>query len=147
MARRSAKQKAATRKLVASNRRRRTTRRKAPKRRRRSSPKRSTRRRRTRAKKTNKRKRSSPSMVRKIPIIGSPIVKKAAAGIGIATIGVTILSLVAPQIAANPIVRPALAFLGGGIPGVVASIFLQGGAQLGNLFGGGQGGGGGGGAA
>lgn len=141
MARRSAKQRAATRKLVAFNRAKakKKSSRKAPKRRRQSSPKRPSKRRRKAAKKTNKPKRSSKPMVRglgKIPIIGSPIVKKAAAGIGIATIGVTLLSLVAPTIAQNPIVRPALAFLGGGVPGVVASIFLQGGAQLGNLFGG-----------
>lgn len=79
----------------------------------------------------------------KIPVLSNPSIRKAATGIGIATIGVTILALVAPQIAANPIVRPALAFLGGGIPGVIASIFLQGGQSLGGLFGGGGGGGGG----
>jgi len=152
MARRTAKQRAATRKLVAFNRRRKSRpKRKAPKRRRRASPKRQPQRRRKAAKKkkANKRKAPKKDMVfgKKIPIIGSPVVRKAATGIGIATIGVTILSLVAPGIAANPIVRPALAFLGGGVPGVVASIFLQGGASLGNLFGGGGNGGGGGGGA
>jgi len=49
-----------------------------------------------------------------IPIINNPTFKKAALGVGTATLGVTVLSLVAPTIAANPIVRPILALAGGG---------------------------------
>jgi len=149
----SAKQKAAARrnirKAIAANRRRSKPKRKAPKRRRRASPKRPSKRRRKAAKKTIKRKKSSGGMVfgKKIPILGSPVIKKAATGIGIATIGVTIISLLAPQIAANPIIRPALAFIGGGVPGVIAQVFLSGGASLGSLFGGGGSSGGGGGGA
>jgi len=105
--------------------------------------------------KTNKRrspakrmaKRRAPSKSRslgsKIPLINNPTFKKAATGIGIATLGVAVLGLVAPQIAANPVVKPALAFLGGGIPGVAAQIFTQGGISgLGNILGGNGNGGG-----
>lgn len=155
MARRTAAQRRATRKLVALNRRRKRGKvksRRSPTRRRktrrRTTKRRTSKRKRrapTRRRKSNKKRSSSDSMVfgKKIPIISNPAVRKAATGIGIATIGVTLLALVAPQIAANPIVRPALAFIGGGIPGVIASVFLQGGAQLGGLLGGGGGGGGG----
>lgn len=76
----------------------------------------------------------------KIPLINNPTFRKAATGIGIATLGVAVLGLVAPQIAQNPIVRPALALLGGGIPGVAAQIFTQGGlGSLGGLSGNGGG--------
>jgi len=65
------------------------------------------------------------------------VVKKAAAGVGLATIAVTIVQAVAPQ--AVPLVRPIAAFVGGGIPGIAADLLLSGGAGiLGNFFGGGQ---------
>jgi len=81
-----------------------------------------------------KKKRSSGSRSKfQIP----SIVKKAAAGIGLATIAVTIVSQVAPQ--AAPIVRPIAAFIGGGLPGTVADLLLSGGAGfLGSIFGGGS---------
>lgn len=63
------------------------------------------------------------------------IVKKAAAGVGLATIAAVVVSQVAPQ--AAPIVRPIAAFAGGGVVGVFADILLSGGGLLGNLFGGG----------
>jgi len=98
--------------------------------------------------KTNKPKRRSSSVAKKrksggkrsitskIPLINNPTFKKVAAGVGTATIGVAILNLVAPQFANNAIVRPALAFLGGGIPGVIGQIVSQGGVQaLGGIFG------------
>lgn len=76
----------------------------------------------------------------KIPLINNPTFKKAATGIGIATLGVAAISVIAPQIAQNPIVKPALAFLGGGIPGVAAQLFVGGGlGSLSGIFGGGNG--------
>jgi len=63
------------------------------------------------------------------------IAKKAAAGIGLATIASVIVSNFAPQ--AAPIVRPVAAFAGGGITGVIADMLLSGGGILGGLFGGG----------
>jgi len=62
------------------------------------------------------------------------VVKKAAAGIGLATIATVIVNQFAPQ--AAPIVRPIAAFAGGGVVGVISDIFLSGGGILGNLFGG-----------
>lgn len=123
---RSAKQRAATRKLVALNRR------KAKPKRRRSTPikrriKRA-RRRVSKAIKTIKRRRGSKSMV-KLPAI-PPVVKKVATGIGLASIGVTILTVVAPSVAQNQIVKPALAFLGGGIPAAIVQFLLQGGTSF-----------------
>jgi len=59
------------------------------------------------------------------------IVKKAAAGIGLATIATVIVNQFAPQ--AAPIVRPIAAFAGGGVVGVISDIFLSGG--LGNILG------------
>jgi len=98
---------------------------------------------RRKAQSTNTRKKRRNTVAKKR---GSPrkskfgipsIVKKAAAGIGLATIAVTIVSQVAPQ--AAPIVRPIAAFIGGGLPGVVSDLILSGGAGfLGNIFGGGQ---------
>jgi len=63
------------------------------------------------------------------------VVKKAAAGIGLATIATVVVSQVAPQ--AAPIVRPIAAFIGGGITGTIADLILSGGAGfLGQIFGG-----------
>lgn len=84
------------------------------------------------------RKSGAKGILSKIPLIKNPTFQKAAIGIGTATLGVAVLSLVAPSIAANPIVRPVLALAGGGIPGVIAQIFTGGG--LGNILGGGGGG-------
>jgi len=79
-----------------------------------------------------------------IPIINNPTFKKAAAGVGTATIGAAVLSLVAPSLAQNPIVKPVLALAGGDIIGLAAQVFSQGGLGslgLGNGNGNGNGGG------
>jgi len=124
---RSAKQRANTKKLVALNRKR-----AKPKRRKSSKPKRTTShkttKRRSSHKKTNKKRGGSKSMV-KIPKL-PPVVMKVAAGIGLASIGVTVLSFVAPSIANNQIVKPALAFVGGGLPAALVQFLLGGGTQL-----------------
>jgi len=110
-----------------------------PKRRRstrkRSAPRRKTRRRST--KRTKSKKRSKKSMVGKIPFINNPTFKKIAVGLGTATLGITILGFVAPQIANNPIVRPALAFLAGGPIAAGVQFLTQGGLPSGGGGGGG----------
>lgn len=84
------------------------------------------------------------SFASKIPVINNPTFKKAALGVGTAALGVAVISIVAPQIASNPVVKPVLAFVGGGIPGVVAQVITQGGISgLTNILGGGNGNGGG----
>jgi len=143
---RSAKQKAATRKLVALNKRKRKApKRKAAKRRttRRAAPK--------RRRKSNKVTKRKPSVAKKkglldnIPLIRSPMFKKAATGVGTAALGGAILSLVVPQLAAQPLIKPVLALAGGGAIGAIAQVLTQGGLGglgLGSL-GGGNGNGGG----
>lgn len=81
--------------------------------------------------------RKSKNILGKIPLINNPTFKKAATGIGVATLGVAVLGLVLPQIANQPLVRPILALAGGGVPGVVAQFLVQGGS---NLFSRGEGG-------
>jgi len=114
----------------------------------RKAPRRTVKRRKTR--KTNKPRKRSRSVVKrrapsrrksgfgsKIPLINNPIFRKAATGIGIATLGAAAIAIVAPSVAANPIVKPALAVLGGGLPGLAAQVFTQGGlGGLSNIFGG-----------
>jgi len=142
--RRSAKQQAATRKLVALNKRRRSTK---PKTRRTASKRR-------KSSKTNKPRKPSKSMAKrrgssgkksgflgKVPLINNPTFKKAAAGVGTATIGAAVLSIIAPGLAANPIVKPVLALAGGDIVGLAAQVLSGGG--LSQLTGGGNGGNGG----
>ena len=90
-----------------------------------------------------RRRRAAPKkkgILSNIPLINNPTFRKAALGVGTATLGITVLSLIAPSIASNPIVRPVLALAGGGVPGVIAQVLSQGG--LGALTGGGSGGGG-----
>jgi len=109
----------------------------------------------TRRSKTNKPRKRSRSMAKrraprrsssigsKIPFVNNPTVKKVATGIGLATIGTAVIGIVAPSIAANPIIKPALAFLGGGIPGVIGQVVVQGGiGGLSNILGGNGNGGG-----
>ena len=75
-------------------------------------------------------RRSAPkkrSALSKIPLVNNPLIRKVATGIGLATIGVTAISIIAPSLAQNPIVKPALAFLGGGIPGVIGQVVVSGG--------------------
>jgi len=85
---------------------------------------------------------SKRSFISKIPLVNNPTVRKVATGIGLATIGATAIAIVSPQIAANPIVKPALALIGGGLPGLIGQVVTQGGlGSLGNIFGGGTTGG------
>ena len=119
---------------------------------RRKAPKRRTTKRRAAPRKTIKRKSSRKRVAKRraapkkkgilgnIPLINNPTFRKAALGVGTATLGITVLSLIAHSIASNPIVRPVLALAGGGVPGVIAQVLSQGG--LGALTGGGSGGGG-----
>ena len=118
--------------LVKTPRRKRLRRRAAPRKtiKRRSSPKRVAKRRAAPKKK---------GILSNIPIINNPTFRKAALGVGTATLGIAVLGLVAPSIASNPIVRPVLALAGGGVPGVIAQVLSQGG--LGALTGGSSGGG------
>ena len=74
-----------------------------------------------------KRRSSSKSLTSKIPFVNNPTIRKVATGIGLATIGVTAISFVAPQLASNPVIKPALAFLGGGIAGVIGQLVVGGG--------------------
>ena len=90
-----------------------------------------------------KRRRSSPrksrSIASKIPLVNNPTVRKVATGIGLATIGTAVIGLVAPQFASNPIIKPALAFLGGGVAGVIGQVVVGGGiGGLTSLIGGGS---------
>ena len=101
----------------------------------RRSPRRTVARRRTTRRAAPKKK----GILSNIPIINNPTFRKAALGVGTATLGVAVLGLVAPGIASNPIVRPVLALAGGGVPGVIAQVLSQGG--LGQLTGGSSGGG------
>lgn len=85
------------------------------------------------------RRTHSRSLSSKIPLINNPTFKKAAAGVGMATLGVTALALVAPSLAANPIVKPAFALLGGDVVGLAAQLFVGGG--LSGILGGAKSGG------
>lgn len=132
MARRSAAQRRATRKLVAMNRAR--NRRSKPRRRKRSITGKITRhftRRRRSKGRVNKKRRSSGSGM-KIPFLNNPTVRKAAVGVGTATLAVTALSFVAPQISQNPLVRAAIAYFSGGVEGAAATFLLGGGLGGGN---------------
>jgi len=134
--RRSAKQRANDKRLGAM----------ARKRGKRSTPKRRKSRRkvvkpRRRSKRVAAKRRSTSKrgILSKIPLINNPTIRKAATGIGLATIGVAAISIVAPQIAQNPIIKPALALIGGGVPGLIGQVVTQGGfGAITNLIGGGN---------
>jgi len=94
-------------------------------------------------KKTNKPKNSKRPMAKKgwkDKILSGPI-KKAATGLGLATIAALVIGLVAPQFV--PIAKPIAAYLGGGLPGIAAEIVVDYGLlnQITGLFGIGGGGG------
>jgi len=139
--RRSAKQKANDRRLGAMARAR--GKKSTPKRRRKTIKQKSSRRTMAKRRSAPRRKSSSKGFASKIPLINNPTFKKAATGIGVATLGVAVLGLVLPQIANQPLVRPILALAGGGVPGVVAQFLVQGGGNLSNILGSGNGGSGG----
>jgi len=138
--RRSAKQKANDRrlgKMAKARARRSTPKRRKPRRRKVNKP---------RKRRSSVAKRRAPSKKRsltsKIPLVNNPTVRKVATGIGLATIGASVIAIVAPSIAANPIVRPALAFIGGGIPGLIGQVVVGGGlGGFSNIFGGSSNGG------
>ena len=88
---------------------------------------------------TATKRRSVRSITSKIPFVNNPTVRKVATGIGLATIGVTAINFIASSLARHPIVKPALAFLGGGIPGVIGQLVVGGGiSQLTSLGGSGN---------
>ena len=111
-----------------------------PKKSKRSAPKRKAPKRKTNKRKTppnRKMATKKKGILDNIPLVNNPTFKKVALGVGTATIGVSILSLVAPSIANQPLVKPVLAFVGGGIPGVIGQLVTQGGiGGLGKLVGG-----------
>ena len=93
-------------------------------------------------KKTNKPKTSKRPMAKKgwkDKILSGPI-KKAATGLGLATIAALVVGIVAPQFV--PIAKPIAAYVGGGIPGIAAEIVVDHGLlnQITGLFGFGNGG-------
>jgi len=139
---RSAKQKAATKRLVAFNKARRRGKIIKVKK---ISATRSVITREKKRKGSNKSKSSKKTVVnrsRGFKGIFKGTVGKVAMGIGAGTITATAVSLVAPQFA--PIARPIGAFLAGGPIGLVADLFLSGGlGPLTSMFGFGGGGNGG----
>jgi hypothetical protein len=90
-------------------------------------------------KKTNKPKKSSNRVAKKslMDRIPRPL-KKAATGLGLATIASLIAGVVAPQYV--PIVKPIAAFVGGGVEGIAAEVIIDHGIlnQIGGMFGGGM---------
>jgi len=138
---RSAKQKANDKRLgLMAKRRARKSTTKRPKRRKTTTTKRKPNKARGRKKSVVKRRKapSKRSFTSKIPLINNPTIKKAAVGVGMATIVSGVLSAVLPQFANNPIVKPAAAFVAGGIPGVIAQVVVSGGIpQISGLLGGG----------
>jgi len=135
---RSAAQKAATRKLVALNKHKT---RKTPVKRRKTTKSRKPNKARKRSKTVAKRKtvsRKKKGLLGNIPLINNPMFKRAAQGVGTATLGAAALSLILPQFASNPIVKPVLALAGGGAVGAVAQVLTQGGLSGLGLGGGGN---------
>ena len=137
MARRSAKQKAATRKLVAFNKRRAKPKRSRPKPK--AAKRRAAKAKRRAAPKVNKRKTVKKSMVKGIPIINNPTFKKIAVGVGAASLVGVAVAQVAPSLGNNAILKPAVAFLAGGPIAAVVTLFLNGGLGSLNLGGGNNG--------
>jgi len=124
MARRTAKQKAATRKLVALNRRRKSTR---------KGMRRKTARRAYTGLKRRVRRRSSSSLKRRTPrrnmrksvrgIFGSSTLKKVALGVGGGAMAALAVNAIAPQF--SNIAKPAGAYALGGIEGIIGSFALD----------------------
>jgi len=140
--RRSAKQKAATRKLVKFNKSRRKTKTKT---RRKASTKRKTRRKANKSRKTKKRSMAKGGTLKKIPLINNPTVKKVFIAAGAASIITSVLTLVSPQAAAlanSTVGRGVIGFATGDVVGAVANVVIpliqNGGGGL--LGGGGNGG-------
>jgi hypothetical protein len=125
MARRTAKQKAATRKLVALNRRRKRSTRKGQRRvtarRAYTGLKRRVRRRRSSSLKRPTRRRTMRKSVR--GIFGSSTLKKIALGVGGGAMAALAINAIAPQFA--NIAKPAGAYALGGIEGIVGSFAVD----------------------
>ena len=124
MARRTAKQKAATRKLVALNRRRKSTRkgmRRKTARRAYTGLKPRVRRRRSSSLKRPTRRRTMRKSVR--GIFGSSTLKKIALGVGGGAMAALAINAIAPQFA--NIAKPAGAYALGGIEGIVGSFAVD----------------------
>jgi hypothetical protein len=86
-----------------------------------------------------KSKRSSSRKGFKVPFLSSPSVKKAAAGIGMASIlSIGLSALGQQQLAQSPVVKIAGGFIGGDVPGAIGTLATSGGLNLLNLGGGGQ---------
>jgi len=123
---RTAKQKAATRKLVALNKRRAAPKRKAPKRKaaKRSAPKR----------KSNKAVKPRKNVVSKkglSKITSNPTLKKVLLAAGAVSVATSVAAVVAPQFVPTiqkPIVRAALGFVTGDFIGAAANFVIGGGA-------------------
>jgi len=139
--RRSAKQKAATRKLVALNKR------KSNPKRRKSAPKRKTNKRKTSSRRVaNKKKKSgggkgSGGFINKIPILKNKTVQRIGFGLGMASIaGLALRAIPVPAVQQNaPLIQTGVAFAVDPLAGVVR-LFLSGGlGSIGNLLGGGGG--------
>jgi len=123
---RSAKQKAATRKLVAMNKRKAAPKRKAPKRKapkRKAAPKR----------KPNKPAKKSSSVVSKKglgKLVNNPTLKKVLLAAGAVSVATSVAAVVAPQFVPTlqrPIVRAALGFVTGDVIGAAANFVIGGG--------------------
>ena len=124
MARRTAKQKAATRKLVALNRRRKSTRkgmRRKTARRAYTGLKRRVRRRSSSSLKRPTRRRNMRKSVRSI--FGSSTLKKVALGVGGGAMAALAINAIAPQF--SNIAKPAGAYALGGIEGIIGSFALE----------------------
>jgi len=129
---RSAKQRAATRKLVAFNRRKG---RKKPKKR--SKPRKQARKSKKKNKSTKPRKKSMAGKGGISSKLKSPLLKKILMAAGAVTIATSVVSLVLPnqaQLLNSPFVKAALGFAVGDIPGAATNFLLAGG--VGSLTGG-----------
>ena len=95
-----------------------------------------------RTKKTNKPKTTRRSVAKKSlsDRIPRPL-KKAAAGLGLATLTALVVGVFAPQYV--PVVKPIAAYIGGGIEGIAAEVIIDHGLlnQITGMFGFGNGGG------
>jgi len=123
---RSAKQRAATRKLVALNKRR-------------ASPKRKTRRKASTKRKTRRKSNKAPKRKRPMAkrglskITNNPTLKKVLMAAGAVTIATSVAAIVAPSLTPtiqSPIVRAGLGFVAGDFIGAVSNFVLAGGGGL-----------------
>ena len=135
--RRSAKQKAATRKLVALNKRKSSKstpkkRSKSTTKRRKSQPLRS-----TKPRKSMRKRRSSTRSTSKIGnIFNKGTIGKVVAGVGAAALVGAVLDRFLPNSPITTIAKPLAAYAGGGAAGAIGSVVLDGGLNsIGSFFG------------